>query len=449
MKKISSLLIVLALFVSCNSDDDFGGGGLQPVSFLVTVKYDTATYGDLLVKEAAVTLTNNNTGDSYNKTSNTSGVASFESILPGTYNVTVTKTLTSSEFSSLFGYEPSTDEVTFNGSQEQVVVSATQASTALELKSARIGNLVIKQIYYSGSSTTKGAVFRDQFIEIYNNSNETIYADSLYVGQLYGKINTNTESYTLNNGQFDWTKSIGMTDGKANTNYVYADYVLQIPGSGTDYPIAPGKSIVIAQTGINHKEPLLDNSGKPLSVEDPTLTVDLSNAEFEVYLGDFRTSIGEEPYRYDIQNPAVKDMLVSYWGNSNSYSGNKDFLLDNNGRDSFVIFRTNELETYTDYPDPSIAEVVAGSTKYFLQLPTETIIDGVELQHYNPSSQRPKMLQSEIDASFINCDAAFNSQSVIRKIKTTIDGRIILQDSNNSADDFVKLSKANPKGFAE
>lgn len=448
MKKIAFFLTFITLLVaSCSNDDDFGG--LNPVSFEVNLSYDAEAYGDVAVDNGQVTLSNTNTGDTYNQSSNASGVAVFENILPGTYNVTVTKTLSASEFTTLFGYEPFAGEVTFNGSQEQVVVSDSQAATAVELKSARIGDLVIKQIYYAGSSATKGAVFRDQFIEIYNNSNEMIYADSLYIGQLYGKTNTNTESYTLSNGQYDWTQSVGMNDSKANTDYVYADYVLQVPGSGTDYPIAPGKSMVIAQTGINHKEPLLDNTGKPLSVKDPSLTVDLSTADFEVYLGDFRKSIGEEPYRYDIQNPAVTDMTVSYWGNANNYSGNKDFLLDNLGRDSFIIFRSTDLNEYTDYPDPSITEVVAGSTKYFLQIPNTTIIDGVELQHYNPSSQRPKMLPSEIDASFINCDASFNSQSVIRKTKATVDGRVILQDSNNSAEDFVKLSQADPKGFAE
>ena len=58
------------------------------------------------------------------------------------------------------------------------------------------------------------------------------------------------------------------------------------------------------------------------------------------------------------------------------------------------------------------------------------------------------MLPSNVDASSINCDAAFNSQSVIRKTKSTINGRVIVEDTNNSSADFVKLAMANPRGFA-
>ncbi|UUC44670.1 DUF4876 domain-containing protein [Flavobacterium cerinum] len=448
MKKFLVLLSAALAFTSC-SDDDFGNGnnGLQPVNFSVNLKYDPITFNGQSVNGGAVILTNTNTGDTYTIESNTNGIASFPAVIPGTYNITATKTLTSSEFSTQFGYTPETQTVLFNGAQEQVIINANVNATEIKLKSVRIGDLVIKQIYYAGSHAQQGAVFRDQFIEIYNNSNETIYADGLCIGQLYGKTSTTTASYTLASGQFDWSKSIGMTAGSsANTDYVYADYVIRIPGSGTTYPILPGESIVIAQTGINHKSPLVDNSGEPLSVQNPDLTVDLSGADFEVYLGDFRLSLGEDVYRFDIQNPAVMDMEIAYWGRQGYASPNKDLILDNLGRDSFVIFRDNNMNNYPNFPDPSIASIT-NTTKFFVQIPNEKIIDGVELQHYNPSSLRPKMLQSQIDASSISCDAAYNSQAVYRKVKSVVNGRKILEDTNNSSNDFVK-QKANPRGFA-
>ena len=227
---------------------------------------------------------------------------------------------------------------------------------------------------------------------------------------------------------------------------VYADYVFQIPGTGTQYPIQPGQSIVIAQSAINHKSPLVDNNGDPINIGDPSLTVDLSTAEFESYLGDFRQSIGEPVYQWDIQNPAVQDLNIAYWGIPGWYNGNKDFIMDGNGRDSFIIFRSNNFSNYDAFTDPSVTNVSTNS-KYFLQIPNADIIDAVELQHYNPSKQRPKMLNAAFDASSIKCDAAYNSQSVVRKIKTTTtNGRVILEDTNNSAQDF-QVIKANPKGF--
>ncbi len=448
MKKIIGLLTAAIVFYSCSDDDFSGNGSLEPVNFNVELKYDDVSYDGQFVNSGSVTLTNTSTGDVYTIESSENGIASFTSILPGVYNIMATKSMTSEEFASTFGYAPTTSEIQFNGSQEQVTVNINVTSTTIKLKSARIGDLVIKQIYYAGSHTTQGAVFRDQFIEIHNNSNEIIYADGLYIGQLYGRTSTTSANFALSNGQFDWSQSIGITSGSsANTNYVYADYVMQIPGSGQNYPIQPGESIVIAQSALNHKAPLVDNTGEPLTVQNPDLTIDLSGADFEVYLGDFRLGIGEDIYRYDIQNPAVTDLLISYWGRAGFYNGNKDLLMDNPGRDSFIIFRSENFNNYQNYPDPSVTAEGA-NTKYFVQIPTSTIIDGVDLQHFNPSSQRPKMLPSEIDASFIGCDASFNSQSVIRKTKATIDGRVILEDTNNSANDFVKLPMANPRGFS-
>ena len=449
MKQIITLLLAFFLMLSCR-DDDFGGGGseLKPVDFKVTAHYDSSL-NSLSSKGSTVVLTNTGTGDTYTQTTNESGEANFSQILPGTYSVVASQTLNAEEFALLFGYKPQEEQVSFNATQENVTVNANVSSTVLELKSARVGNLVIKQIYYAGSHTTQGAMFRDQFIEIYNNSNEVIYADGLYIGQLYGKTNQTTSSYTLANGQYDWSKSLQMSLGnKANTDYVYADYVLQVPGAGTTYPIAPGESFVIAATGINHKAPLIDNMGDPMQVQNPDLTVDLSKAEFEVYLGDFRTSIGEAVFRSDIQNPLVTDMSIAYWGIPGYYSNNKDLLMDSLGRDSFILFRSTEFASYGAYTDPSVSSVTTNSN-YFKQIPNSVIIDGVELQHYNPNSQRPKMLSASIDAGFTNTDAAYNSQSVIRKVKTTLDnGRKVLEDTNNSTNDFVKLDKASPKGFA-
>lgn len=449
MRKILFLLTAIVALSSCSEDDDFGGSALGSVPFTVNLKYDTEAFNGEAVNTGTVTLTNTSTSDVYTAETNASGVANFTNILPGTYNVTATKTLTSAEFSTVFGFAPETETVIFNGSQGQVLVNANVSATTLELKSARIGDLVIKQVYYAGSHAQQGAVFRDQFIEIYNNSNEVIYADGLYIGQLYGRTTTSTAAFTLANGQFDWSKSLEMTLGNsANTNYVYADYVMRVPGNGTQYPIQPGESLVLAQSALNHKSPLVDNSGLPLSVQNPELTIDLSTADFEAYLGDFRVSLGEEVYRYDIQNPAVADIEIAYWGRQGFANNNKDMILDALGRDSFVIFRSENFDATKNFPDPSVTTPVA-TTTYFVQIPVSTIIDGVDLQHFNPSSQRPKMLPSQIDASFINVDNSYNSQSVIRKTKTTTaDGRKILEDTNNSATDFIKLSKANPRGFA-
>jgi hypothetical protein len=452
MKQLFSFLAIMMLLFSCR-DDDFGTNNstLQPTAFKVEVKYD-ATYSSKHSKGATVVLTNNNSGDTYTEITDANGFANFSSVIPGTYKVTVSKKILTDEFYSTFGYAAPAPEINFNGVQDNATININVQSTVIELKSARVGDLLIKQIYYAGSHITQGAGLRDQFIEIYNNSNEVIYADGLYIAQLYGKTNTTVNAYSQANGQFDWSKSIGITEGSAaNTDYVYADYVTRIPGNGTQFPIYPGQSIVIAQNAVNHKSPLVDNTGAPINIQNPALTIDLSQSEFEVYLGDFNLSIGESVFKTDIQNPAVKDMEIAYWGRAGYWNGNNDFIIDNPGRDSFVIFKSADFTTFPDYSDPSVTNIGAG-TKFFKQIPANLIIDGVELQHYNPNSQRPKMLNASVDASFTKCDQAFNTQAVIRKVKTTIPAqgsipaRVVLEDTNNSANDFV-IKQASPKGF--
>ncbi|WP_407404096.1 DUF4876 domain-containing protein [Chryseobacterium sp.] len=448
MKHILYLFSLLFIISSCR-DDDFGNNGsgsmLQPVSFKVYVKYDN-NYGQKLAKNATVILTNSNSGDAFTILSDDNGVATFPNVIPGSYKLNVSKKMVAAEYLSTFGYALQSDEINFNGSQEGVQVNLNVPSTSVELKAAKVGDLVIKQVYYAGSSNSQGAGLRDQFIEIYNNSTEVIYADGLYIAQLSGKLNNTPSNFTLPNGQFDWSQSLGMTMGNAaNSDFVYSDFVFRIPGSGTQYPIQPGASIVIASNAVNHKAPLIGNNGNPVMVQNPELTVDLSNADFEAYLGDFRISIGSTVFNTDIQNPAVPDLQIAYWGRPGYYSGVADMILDTLGRDSFVIFRSDDFNTYKDYSDPSVSNIVT-NTKFFLQIPTEVIIDGLDTQHYNPSSQRPKMLPSSIDASFINVDNMYNSQSVMRKTKQKINNRVVLEDTNNSANDFVKI-KANPKGF--
>ncbi|WP_299182162.1 DUF4876 domain-containing protein [uncultured Chryseobacterium sp.] len=448
MKQFLLFFSFLLILTSCR-DDDFGnngtGGILQPVSFKVFVKYDN-NYGQKISKNATVVLTNSNSGDAYTIQSDDNGIATFQNVIPGTYKVNISKKMLAAEYLDTFGYALQTDEINFNGSQEGVQVNINVPSTTVELKAAKVGDLVIKQIYYAGSSTSTGASFRDQFIEIYNNSNEVIYADGLYIAQLYGKTSTTTASYTLANGQFDWSQSMDMTMGSsANTDYVYSDFVFRIPGTGTQYPIQPGGSIVVAGNGVNHKAPLIGNNGNPINIQNPDLTVDLSNADFEAYLGDFRLSIGLTVFNTDIQNPLVPDLQIAYWGRPGYYSGGTDLLFDTQGRDSFIIFRSDNFSSYKNYADPSVTTVVSG-TKFFVQIPTDVIIDGVDTQHYNPSSQRPKMLPASIDASFTSVDNMYNSQAVIRKTKLITNNRVVLEDTNNSANDFVKI-KANPRGF--
>lgn len=434
MKKTLSIFIILfGLIIQSCSNDDNENEALKPVDFSVSLKYEAA-FNSLNVKKASITIVNTETANKYTVESDESGVALFKQILPGTYSITATKVIQSAEFTETFGYTPTEAEINFNGSASSIIVNATAIATSIEMKTSKVGDFVIKQIYYGGSDTKKGAVFRDQFIEIYNNSNTVQYADGLYMAQLTGSTTTTVAAYSLPNGQFDWSKSEGMTLANANTDYVYALNIIKVPGNGTQYPVQPGKSIVIAQNAINHKANYIDNNGKAVSIVSPELTVDLSTADFESFLG---TNSGDT-YQYDIQNPAVPDVNIAYWGNSNN-----DMIFDSLGRHGYTIFKMTDAEfaALKKYKTPK------GDASLSLQVPVSVLIDGVDTTRDLGSLLVPKKLPSQIDGGNTYIPSgAYSSKSVIRKTKTTIAGRIVLQDTNNSTNDFVEIT-ANPRGF--
>ena len=52
------------------------------------------------------------------------------------------------------------------------------------------------------------------------------------MAQLTGSTVTTVTAYSLANGQFDWSKSDGMTIGNtANTDFVYGINIIKIPNS--------------------------------------------------------------------------------------------------------------------------------------------------------------------------------------------------------------------------
>ncbi|MEN7546284.1 DUF4876 domain-containing protein [Rapidithrix thailandica] len=436
--KVNCLAIFMGLFLftACNENDD-GVPPIEPVSYQVQLGFK-ASLSEIVPMGIEVRLRNLNSDLEYTGTTDETGLAEFAAIVPGSYEVKANLQLTQSEFKELFGFTTQNELTNFNAVHTGVVINHNQAAKIeLTLESARIGGLVFKQIYYVGSDRNKAAMFRDMFFEIYNNSDEEIYLDGICFAQLFGSTSTKGDSK-----QFDWSQSIGQTKGdRSNTGYVYADHVYKIPGSGTDYPLAPGASVVIAGTGINHKAPLVVD-GKEYKVEDPSLTVDLSDAAFEINLRQYRIDRGMKPYSTDIDNPDVPNMDIVY------NLSNKDLILDVMGRDSFILFRlTEDASNWDRLPNPE-ETVVDEDTKRYLQIPVEIIVDGVEINR--PVKPFPRRLPQAIDGGYTYAPKGiFSSQSLIRRVATTLDGRKILQDTNNSSEDFITIDLPLPGGWVE
>lgn len=446
-KSLYWTLLLLAGFYACGKKDL--GGSAAPVNLSVAIEYSSEVSSIGLRKDSAlVRITNNTSGTVIEAYTNSNGVAGFASITPGLYTVTTSITIPKTTYQQLSGTVVDQD-VIFNGNLTNQSITNAQTNLITPMVTGRLGNWVFKQIYYAGSNTASGASFRDQFFEIYNNSTDTLYADSLCFAQIIG-VNNTTANYPANgylsNNQYDWTKSIGMNDANANTKYVYARSVYMIPGTGKQVPVLPGKSLVIAQTAQNHAAPYVMNDGTVQGITDATTTIDLSKSDFETYLVDYkRAESGNSPtfspYKWDVDNPGVPNMSVVY------IASGSDMVLDNVGRDGYILYKLNGANPKTSlpfFPLPTVTSVIATTTLY-QQIPIKNVIDAVETQRAVESQRVPKRLQNSLDAGPTNVAAGeYSSQSLIRKTARTVNGRRILQDTNNSANDFTTKTKADP-----
>lgn len=439
MIKYLNLVYLLLLFLisSCHADRLNEGEEISLVDYTVQVKFKNGKKASRTILE----LKNLSTGDVIKSITDSDGKVTFQSILPGSYELNASNHLSKIEYQNIFGEISTSDFVDFNAILQSINIRATHQDDLLVLTEGIYSPILIKQIYYAGSDPVRGASIRDQFIELYNNSNEVQYADNLCIAQIEGSRTTKIGAFTQANGQYDWSLGQGQENNignKANTDFVYAITIFRIKGSGKEHLIAPGKSIVIAATALNHKKPFKDLDGEEQSVISPELTVDLSEADYEAYLGDYQKFNGEEPYFLDIQNPSVPDLGIDY------FQYGRDMLFEPYGNQSFVLFRATQ-EQVNHWKKVSTPGNPNEGT--YVRIPKTFVLDGVDLTLENLSSTIPKKLPLDIDGGQISVSlGVYSSQSIIRKTKEIVEGRVFLQDTNNSRHDFVS-QKAEPRTF--
>jgi len=344
-----------------------------------------------------VKLTNISTGRAQIDTTDSEGKIQLE-VEEGVYDLEVTgqKTITTvvenGTTQQIFK-----QKVDIRGLLEKALVTGDQIELTIGMEIAQKGNgFVIQEVYFTGSTTpANGNYYQDQYIRIFNNSDSVLYADGLSI----------LESNHLN------TTSIVEYADFPNDLIVGAVYT--IPGDGKTYPLEPGKSIVIASLGINHKTA---NANSP---------IDLSQADFEWY------DAGK-----DVDVPEVTNMIRNF-----CYS-NTIWLFHVRGSHSYAIFKTEE--NYSDFitKNTVLIPTASGSSVARVKIANSLILDGVDLG--SAGNIGSKSLASSIDVSFTYCDASYSAKSVRRKVLKRENGRVYLQDTNNSAQDFIPNATPKP-----
>ena len=321
------------------------------------------------------------------KTVEAGEIVEIKDILPGIYTISVA----GESNDGIFNYN-------FNGTLSNINVLKDKEVMPLELKAAKSGNILLKEIYYAGSRTPKNATyFRDQYYELYNNSDQVQYLDGLCLGNLY-PTTTSAVIYVWDRPDYQ--------------NYVYFQTIWQIPGKpGVDrkYPLNPGESILIAQMADNHQREALN----------PNSPVNLRCAEFETYL---RTTANTTDNENSI------NMNIAYWYTKSATIA--QWMVTINGGAFAIFYPEAEIDPNTYVMDPKYTGNKAKD------IPISWIMDAVELM-LDETKITQKRMPAVLDAGATWVGGTYNSKSVSRKIKEIKeDGRVIYQDTNNSLEDF-------------
>lgn len=348
---------------------------------------------------AEVTLVNQQRNIKITGRTNDEGAIQFSSVELGFYSVSVVHSFAS----GIINYR-------YNG-QKKIDVFDNKIDTIV-VRSGIWSNFVIKEFYYSGSKTPAGkAYYADQYIELFNNTNEVQFADGISV----------LEHESSGTGVNLWA-SIPDT--------IVAQMIWSIPGNGTQYPVLPGQSIVIAQDGINHKD---DPNGNPLS------PVNLGDANFEYYVFSSANK--------DVDSPRIPNMVADYLSNNIS-----EVTFRVQGGSAIAIAKLpgeTAVERINYIQKHLVAKKSASgsSVAYYPKVANKYILDAVETVE-DEAHAVYKRFSSEIDAGYIYIiTGSYSGKCVRRKIKDVQNGRVIYQDTNNSANDFIKDAVPNPKVY--
>ncbi len=386
-------LITGTLFSSCSDNE---GNVTVPVNFTVSVTMpsDGGFKSDVSYSGQEVQLLS---GSSVIATATTdeTGTASFTNIIPELYDISTSWSISGNDYITMVTGTTENIDVVISASKINVLISTEGQEVILEGLFSVQQSLLLSKIYYSTTKDDNNKNYiADNYIEIFNNSDETVYADGIYLALM--------DTYS------GGTAGAYLVSEQSSSDYLYAKQVFQIPGNGTDYPVEPGKTLLIANSATNH----LDNS--------PT-SVDLSKADFEAKNTTY------------INNPDTEALLLIH----TSVATLPYMNLVVSGPNSLVLFKTDE--NVDNWPEVLPYGKETGSN-YLKQIPTSTVIDGVEILKNSTTGvdTSQKRLFDFIDAGYTNIESISgrSSEVVCRKVASESDGRYYLTDTNNSGNDF-------------
>lgn len=395
LKQLFRTLLVLCAVVSltaCSSDSDAPESQAQ-----TTLKLELKLVPEnIQVKEykhLKISFKELNTG--FTTTQELTNTNSLKTTLPtGTYHIIAEGNIIYSDDSGLI-------EGKVGGVQTGVVINGSEQTKTMDISlKAGSGDLILEEIFFTGTKTPQGAMyFGDQYFKITNNTDQTLYADGMLLIQ----------SSFMTNEKQDYTPNIMASTFSAGA-------IIRIPGTGNTYPVKPGESIIIAEDAINHKE------------FNPS-SINLSQANFQIFKEDSD----------DIDNPSVPKMINIF----------EKMVIHTQGYYAYALARmpqgmtSNTLisqNTYTYTYNLTFGGDVYPMDGTAVKIPNEWITDAVNLSVQD--SFQWLVTSASLDmgwtsvTSFDGDKNRFGKAVRRRVIGKTMEGKSILKDTNNSTADF-------------
>jgi len=392
MKKYITMAAALLLLAGCVDFDD--------ATQAVSVKFQIVSpegFEGLNVEGKTVTMTLGN--QTVSALTGADGIVTFTGIVPDNYDVSTTWKLSADDYATAAGIDTESiklNKYTVSGSLNTLAVTGSDSSPILlPVSILQDRSLLIGKIYYEGSKDVNNRNYvAGKYIELYNNSAETVNAAGLYIALM------ETES------------TIAYKPGQV-PDTIFAKQVFRIP-TDNDVNIKSGGTLLLVNSAIDHT----------LTAQN-AYEKNLLDADFEAKDQQGRTT----------NNPSTPALKLIY----STYSSMSQMNIVQGGPMSVVIFET-------DADVAAWPRVYAyGKTKgnMFMKIPANVVIDGVEILK-NKSQTGPdintKRLYDYIDAGYTYCSSSsgYSGEVVYRKTESTdTDGRRILQDTNNSLNDFA------------
>ena len=282
-----------------------------------------------------------------------------------------------------------------------MMLAGTMVGEAKVTKPTSTGTMVVSKVYYNGMKNDAGKAYLSaSYIELYNNSADTLDIAGMYIGM----------AESMSAADNAWTVDAMVAEGKKDS--VALKQIYQIPTDAV-YRVDPGQSIVITNAAFNHTS---------VAATAPNL----ENADFEVK--------SQNNLYKDCHNENVPALVTVH-----TCTATMDFINFVTTGPGAIVLLAHNLDIAKCSDGFQRGKTSGNALKF---VPNYKILDAVDVvantKNAAPSAEQ-KRISTSYDAGFISQATAGgnNAEAIVRKTAFIgNDGRITLFDTDNSSVDF-------------